>query len=451
MVRTLCIGNSTSDTDNSTTDLAKQNSSGFNRGLVSSVNDSITGDGYWHTSLADVGYTGILELAQKFDCVHFLDQQDINDQTYKLYKELEPLVSVVCERDDMFDDLSSKQAYWHEQFKTNPSICAVPFLASSPDICGAISVPVLAQEQETMKHNMIAGIKNSQCSVCYSEEGSPENYQPRKPKWGELNSFRINESLHWISTLDLQTTDDLQKLSTTYYYRIKCSELDSLDVTKLANSCIHVDIVEDCTQGCLADFLKKCVQASVTEFRLTFSTNTKIVNTELLDMLDNFASVTVKIQLDAVGKANNYIHWGTDFNQVLATVDELKQRGHRVNFVNQISIYNIARLDELLEFSDKVTISTGILSPYNFPDKKQILAVLDKCKQTLAYKTSVFTRSAIDELYKTFYLNHYQRYTSKQSIEQLELFVKYTDSIDETRGSKLRDYIPELDAIRRIK
>lgn len=450
MPRTLCIGNSTSDTDNRTTDLAKQRSSGFNQGLVSSVNDSITGDGYWHTSLADVGYTGILELAQKFDCVHFLDQQDINDQTYKLFQALGPLVSVECERDDMFDHLSSKQRYWHEQFKTNPSICAVPFVATSPNICSAISVPVLAQEHATMKHNMIAGIKNSQCELCYSQEGTPTGYQPRKARWGELNSFRINESLHWISALDLQTTDDLSKLNTVYYYRIKCKELDSLDVTKLANPCIHVDIVDDCTLE-FVDFLKQCVQASITEFRLTFSTNTKIVNTELLDILDNFASVTVKIQLDAVGKANNYIHWGTDFNQVLATVDDLKQRGHRVDFVNQISIYNIARLDELLEFSDQVTESTGILSPYNFPDKKQILAVLDKCKQTLAYKTSVFTRSAIDKLYKDYYVDHYQRYTSKQSIEQLELFVKYTDSIDETRGSKLRDYIPELDAIRRIK
>lgn len=448
MPRTLCIGNQTSDTDSRTTNLAHLKNSS-NLGLVSSVNDSITGDGYWHTSLADVEYKDILELAQKFHCVYFLDQQDINDQTYKLFQELEPLVNVVCERDGMFDHLSSKQAYWHQQFKTNQSICAVPFVATVPDICSAISVPVTAQEQETMKHNMIASIKNSQCQSCYGQEGAPQGFQSRKPKLGELNSVRISQSLDWIRVLDLQTVDDLLKLSTAYYYRIKSQELKSVDVNKLATPHIRVYIVDDCTEE-LFYFLKRCVQARVTQFRLTFSTNTKIINNELIDILDNFTSVTVKIKLDAVGKANNYIHWGTDFDQVLSTVDNLKQRGHKVNFVNQVSIYNITTLDKLLEFSDEVTLSTGILSPYNFPDKKQILEVLDKCKQTKKYKTSVFTQDVIDDLYKSFYVSHYQRYTSKKSTEQLQLLFKYTDSLDQSRGSKLKHYIPQLDAIRRV-
>lgn len=370
MPRTLCIGNQTSDTDSRTTDLAKFNNSS-NLGLVSSVDYSITGDGYWHTSLADVEYTSISELAQKFDCVYFLDQQDINAHTYKLFQELQPLVSVVCERADMFDHLSSNQAYWHKQLQTNPSICVVPFVASGPDICSAISVPVSAQEQETMKHNMIAGIKNTQCESCYSAEGTPQGFQSRKPK--NFDSARLKQSLDWIRTLDLQTVDGLLELNTLYYYRIKSQELNSVDINKLANSHICVDIVDDCTEELLY-FLERCVQAEITQFKLTFSSNE--LNKQLLDILNNFSSVTVETIL-------------------------------------KVSMHNINTLDELLEFSDKISISTGIESPYNFQNKKQILEVLDRCKQTKKYKTCVYTQGAIDALYKNFYVYHYQKYTRR--------------------------------------
>ena len=369
-MQTLCIGNQTSDTDSRTTNLAKLNSS-VNLGLVNSANDCVTVDGYWHTSLADLEYSSMIEFAQKFDCVYFLDQQDINDQTYKLYKELEPLVPVVCERADMFDHIISKRAYWQEQFKTNPSICVMPFVASGPDICGAISVPVSAQEQETMKHNMIAGIKNSQCESCYIAEGTPQGFQVRKPK--NFDSARFTQSLDWIRTLDLQTVDGLLELNTAYYYRIKSQELDSVDVNKLAHPHICVDIVDDCTEELLY-FLERCVQAEITQFKLILSSNEP--NKQLLDILNNFSSVTVETIL-------------------------------------KVSMHNIDTLDELLELSDKISISTGIESPYNFPNKKQILEVLDRCKQTKKYKTCVYTQGAIDALYKNFYVYHYQKYTRR--------------------------------------
>ena len=372
-MQTLCIGNQTSDTDSRTTNLAKLDSS-INLGLVTSVNYSIVGDGYWHTSLADVEYSSMIEFAQKFDRVYFLDQHDVNDQTYKLFQELEPLVNVVCERDGMFDHLSSKQAYWQEQFKTNPSICVMPFVASGPDICSVIKVPVSAQRQETMKHNMIAGIKNSECESCYIAEGTPQGFQSRKPK--NFDSARFTQSLDWIRTLDLQKVDGLLELSTAYYYRIKSQELDSVDINKLANPHICVDIVDDCTEELLY-FLERCVQAEITQFKLTFSSNDKILNKQLLDILNNFSSVTVEIIL-------------------------------------KVSMYNIDTLDELLELNDKIIIGTGIESPYNFPNKKQILEVLDKCKQTKKYKTCVYTQGVIDVLYKNFYVYHYQKYRRVQ-------------------------------------
>ena len=76
--------------------------------------------------------------------------------------------------------------------------------------------------------------------------------------------------------------------------------------------------------------------------------------------------------------------------------------------------------------------------------------MLDKCKETNIYKNVQSVKSIIDSIYKSYYVSYYQRYSNKQNIEQLELFFKYNDSLDESRGSKLKDYIPELDAIRRV-
>lgn len=451
-MRTLCIGNQTHDTDDRTTKLARENNS-KNLGLVTSTTDNLDGDGYWHTSLADIDYTSMLVFAQKFDQVYFLDQQDINDQTYKLFQELASLVSIVCERAGMFDHLRSKQAYWHEQFKTNLSICVKPFITTNNGICSAISVPISEQEHLIMKQNMILGVKNSQCESCYAQEGMPRGFQPRKPQLGEFKSQRVSESLDWIGLLDLQTVDDLSKFRRTYYYRMNCKELNSIDVNQLANPHTRVDIVDDCTAE-FYEFLKTCVEYKITNFGLSFSSNTLDINDSLLDMLDNFSHTIINIKVDAIGKANNYIYWGSEFDKVLETAEHIKQRGHKISFVSKVSIYNIAVLNELLEFFDDSVVSLeieeGILSPYNFTDKKRIIDVLDKCKETNIYKNNETIKRIIDGIYKIYYVSHYQRYNSKQSIEQLELFFKYTDSLDESRGSKLKDYIPELDAIRRV-
>jgi len=239
-----------------------------------------------------------------------------------------------------------------------------------------------------------------------------------------------------------------------YYYRVASNDLNSIDKIRLADPTTLVDIVGDCTAE-FYEFLKTCVQHKITNFGLAFNSNALDMNDSSLDILDNFSNTSIGIKVDAFGKVNNYINWGSEFDKVLETIEHIKQRGHKVSFVSKVSIYNIAVLNELLEFFDNSVVSLeieeGILSPYNFTDKKQIIDVLDKCKETNIYKNNEIIKSVIDVIYKNYYVSHYQKYSSKQSIEQLELFFKYNDSLDESRGSKLKDYLPILDAQRRVK
>ena len=457
-LKILCIGNQTHDTDDRTTKLARENNS-INHGLITDENIVIDSDGYWHTSLADVEYSVMLQLARRFDSVYFFDQDDKSNKTLKLYQELESLASVELETVSMFDNLLDRQHYWHQQFKINSSMCIKPFIApinknNKSEICDVSSYPITQQEHEIIKQNMIEGVKNSHCENCYAEEGMPVGFQSRKPKWGEFNSTRISESLDWIGLLDLHNVNDLFTIDKPYYYRVASDNLNSIDNIRLADPVTRVDIVGDCTAE-FYEFLKTCVQHKITNFGLSFSSNTLDMNDSLLDILDNFSNTNIGIKVDAIGKANNYIYWGSEFDKVLETAEHIKQRGHKVSFVSKVSIYNIAVLNELLEFFNdsgvSLEIEEGILSPYNFTDKKQIINVLDKCKETNIYKNNETIKKVIDGIYKIYYVSHYQRYNSKQSIEQLELFFKYTDSLDESRGSKLKDYIPELDAIRRVK
>lgn len=461
-MRTLCIGNETQDTDDKTTKLAQENNS-INHGLVSSTEIDLTVTGYWHTSLADVEYTAMLQLAKKFDNVYFFDQDDKGDKTLKLYRELKSNMSVQCETAGMFNVLSNKQIYWHQQFKTNPSICVKPFVANNNgDICNAITSPITQKEHETIKQNMIAGVINPQCGICYAQEGNPIGFQSRKPKWGDLNSSRISESLDWIDLLDLQTVDDLFKINRPYYYRITSTNLNSIPEKYLVDNTTFICVTDNnpAETSKFNEFLKRCIHKKTTDFILSFSTNTLDINKSLLTILDNFSQVNIVIKLDAVGKVNDYIHWSSSFDAVLKTIDQLVSAGHRISFFSKVSIYNILVLNELLEFFDSnfshtnitmgIDINANVTSPYNFPDKKRIIDVLDKCKETNTYKNVQTIKSTVDNLYKRYFVSHYQKYNSKQSIEQLDLFFKYSDSIDKARGSKLENYIPELDVIRRF-
>ena len=69
----LCIGNNSENTDRRTHLLASENKT-KNHGLVVNADFVPTAAGYYHTTILDISFGGIVELAKQFDCIIMHDQ-----------------------------------------------------------------------------------------------------------------------------------------------------------------------------------------------------------------------------------------------------------------------------------------------------------------------------------------------------------------------------------------
>ena len=85
-----------------------------------------------------------------------------------------------------------------------------------------------------------------------------------------------------------------------------------------------------------------------------------------------------------------------------------------------------------------------IISPFIFPNHNLVLQSIKKAKNTkIYYDNEQRTKAVIDSLEK--------HYSTKTQIEYKKLsnFFYYNDTLDKARGSKLGDYIPELEECRK--
>lgn len=507
MPRTLCIGNQTSDTDDRTTQLAT-----VNHGLLTDKNYVPSVDGHWHTSLADIDYNSLLKLATRFDTVHFFDQpqedgSNIAAKVYKLYQELLDSVEVTCDNQTMFDI----EKYWKDLFKTNESVCVYPFIMDVQEngtstLCGQTGVTVTDKERETIKKNMLAGIKNKHCDVCHALEGKPDGFETRTLKYGLDNSPRIFESKDWISRLKLRTIEDLPKIDRPYIYDVRPSSMCNIACrtcipyysttidkefknltmpvglervtyrqrdSKSTFNNLSKEHLEDSSTGVYVmggeplimpefiKFLRDCVDRKTTDFDLSFSSNATKISEPLLDILDNFSKVNFSMSLDGIGCVNDYIRWGSNFDKCLENIHRAQARGHTISFISVVSIYNIMSLDKIMEFlSTEFTSSVvqlqpanfqnGIMSPYLYPDSRAVLSVLERCKETSCYNSySRNTSTLIDSIQRSAYYEVYNNTPiSVNKKQSYELFFKFNDMLDASRNSKLADYIPELEQVR---
>ena len=73
LIKILCLGNNDTDTDVRVTSLALQNQT-INHGLVTDAEFIPSAPGYYHTTVLDISFGGIIQLASHFDQVIMLDQ-----------------------------------------------------------------------------------------------------------------------------------------------------------------------------------------------------------------------------------------------------------------------------------------------------------------------------------------------------------------------------------------
>ena len=179
------------------------------------------------------------------------------------------------------------------------------------------------------------------------------------------------------------------------------------------------------------------------------------ISDQLWSLLKEFSQVNFSVSFDGYKKINDYIRWGSDFDAIRANCYRVLDQGHHLAFQSVFSMYNATRMHEVFEFYDKefpqcntlVQPASGIngyLGPWHNPLRKQILESMYRCQQTrVCYNGGRNTSNLVEEVINRVKNNDY-------NAELLAKFFAYNDRIDRARGSRLGDYIPELEQARSL-
>jgi len=496
----LCIGNETEHSDQLVSALATKELT-TNHGLVSSSTFCPTHAGYYHTSIADIAAGAIVQgLVKHFDQIIMLDQ-DVDSyphfksfvNTFRLMIELEKKEF----NTDFRNNTGNKTImYWYNLLNTNKSMCAYPFIGLQNDygwvnLCQKNPKPLTKLESivdwptapgfTPIRNNMIAGIPMpDNCNICYQRE--------------ELSgeSARQFESLEWFIRLRLNSVEDLKSIKNPVYLEVrpsnKCNIMcrmcdgrsshliqkenkkfgfplvsdqyhmqgtvpyDKINFDTLQR--IHWSGGEATVQPEFYAFLKKCIKEKQTSFDLSIGTNGKKISDTLLDLLDQFPSVTFSVSFDGYKKVNDYIRWGTDFDSLRENCYRILEKGHTLAFQTVFSMYNATRIHEIYEFYDQdfpgqnaLVQPAGMfdeyLGPWHHPLRQQVLESMYRCKDTQVYYNSGRnTNNLVDEV-----IDRYNTYDYNPAI--LKQFFHYNDNLDRARNSRAGDYIPELEQARK--
>jgi sulfatase maturation enzyme AslB (radical SAM superfamily) len=499
----LVLGNNDESTDHEVSDLAKHHAT-KNHGLI--TQDTFVPDlpGYYHTTVTDIAWIGLLKLANRFDIIIMLDQpQDqwshwkCMQATCKLMLKLEQLGKHTVFRDNAN---IQKILYWTDLlYSKNSSMCIYPWInfnnaGSDLKLCARdqSTVTTLDKLQDwatdpaytSIRQSMLQGERiPNHCETCYQYE-----------ELG-MESYRQFETLDWITRLQIETVEDLNNITRPFFYEvnhgnhcnIKCRgcqpafsqpiaielkkhniqppmpfsltpemySIDRIDIDTLdTRSSVYFQGGEPTIMPEVHEFMEKCIEKNKTDFFLTMCTNGVKITNEFLDLLGHFPNTNFSFSLDGYDKVNDYWRSGSKWDQVIANAHRVKSLGHSVSINTVPGIYNVTNMHRLFEFLDQELPFSAIYmqvnnlpwqSAYNHPLHELVIESMLKCQQTSIYHSNGKScKTSIDSI-----LHHYSN-SPVCNLKELKDFFNYNDQLDRVRRTRLEDFIPELEAARKF-
>lgn len=493
----LCLGNNSEDTHNQVTKLAHDFNT-VNHGLINTFGFVPAEDGYYHTTVVDLPVGEIIELSQHFDTLIMLDQpyeqwssEKLLFTTYKLFKSLSEIGRSV----DFANNQNIRGFVTTNTLLTeNKSFCIYPWInfvdgEDGIHLCQRSGTRIRNaqwqgnEERAKIKTKMLAGERVPEhCQVCYRYEDLG------------VESYRQFETQEWLNRLQVSTVEDLEKIDRPYYYELRLSNkcnlmcrgcepkyshlieqeakkfhiltsagrnpkkyasIDSIDIPTLTpKSRVYLTGGDPTVIPEVFTFMERCINAGKTDFEFTVSTNAQKISKRLLNLCSHFSSLNFSISIDGYGKVNDYWRWGSEWHKVTNNAKMLQRQGHSISINTVPGIYNVTNLHLLYEYLDQEFPHTTIYlqlnynphqSPYNHPNVELALHSLERCMQTNIYHSNgKSNKTGIDSMY-----NHYKS-NPKFNPQDLAKFFETNDRLDHARGSKLGDYIPELEAVRHL-
>jgi hypothetical protein len=494
-MRILCLGNNTQDTDTRTQVLAKSNNSAC-YGLISELDQPVIEElvlqhGYYHSSVYDITFGRLIELSTQFDQVIVLDQSknqyshpDAFYKTIRVAKEIAKSQTVI-----FLDPTHEHGITFFEDFvNTNKSFCIFPFIEllsnnGNTTVCCRSNTPIVPikdldnfrtnTKYQEIRTKMLAGeLLPEHCSKCYDLENQG------------IVSARMQETVEWCNRLDLNSINDLGKLTNPAYYEVRPSNVCNLQCRmcgpELSNSIAReykkINLISEVPNSEFADFdfikfdqlkklyvaggeptamielydfLDRCIANKQTDFEFVINTNATKFNSRFKQQIKHFSNLQFIVSIDGYNKLNHYIRWPSDWATIIDNVQYLKQHNHIVAFNVTVSIYNVANLAQLLRFFDTTFPATlvhltmagsadNMLSALNYPWNDQVLNDITQVQQLNCYKNDPLLASFVDGI-----VDHY-RNQNRVDLDKLAKFFKFNDTLDQSRNIKLEDYIPAL-------
>ena len=495
MNKILVIGNETRDTHDTVTVLAN-NTDSTNYGLITDSNFVPINDGYYHTTVVDLSPGDIANLAKYFDTVMMLDQ---DPGSYPHFKSLITTVRLMYDLElnginTVYKNNASakKLLYWRNFLKENKSFCFYPFAALIKDkefahLCEKSHLPLakINNTEEWQTDSKFSDIRNKMvngtlipehCNNCYVREANGQE------------SMRQFETLEWANRIGATSVDDFVNIKKPLYYEIRpsnkcnimcrtCDDLHShliekeykkIGITlssikdKYQNTpfnqidfesvqAIYVGGGEPTIMSEFYDFLQKCISVGRTDFDLNIGTNGLKFSDKIIKLLDHFNNVCFSVSFDGYKKINDYIRWRSDFDTIVRNTHMLQERGHKIGLQTVFSMYNLTRIHEIFEFYDReFPGSSSLVNFANGPDKFEpdnhpcpdlVVESMKRCQQTKVYYANGRSLKSMVDLT----LKHYSNPDYKVNVDHLRHFYNFNSKLDQSRGSKLVDYIPELE------
>ena len=380
--------------------------------------------------------------------------------------------------------------------KQNKSFCILPFIHLHVNERNTVKLCCFADDQigtkqynedfdfdtdpdfQAVRERMLAGERIPHCKNCYQYED------------GGSSSTRTRDSAEWFERL--KWTDETDVKPNLVYYDIRndnicnlscrmCNPQSSSQIAKEYkklnwtwfmgdtvqtnfgfNNVVNLDTVlsiqvaggEPSLMPEFRKFLERAIAAGRTDIAIRMNTNATNLNRDYRELLGHFSNLDIICSIDGYDQVNRYIRWPADWSTLVENIKELHKITSRVAFNVTVSIWNISRLSELIEFFEQKFPTSHVLlnqvmypinqRPTTFPFKELAIADLNKLTNSKFYKDDLGGfRSKVD-----YYIKEMQ--SSQLDLDALHNFFTYNDNLDRVRNVKLADYIPELEQARSL-
>jgi sulfatase maturation enzyme AslB (radical SAM superfamily) len=455
--------------------------------------------GYYHTSVLDMQYADLIDIGSTFDCVMVLDQP--RDQWSHVTVVTTTVSAARALREhtrvEFLDpELEKITGFFEQLVEDNPSFCLLPFMEQhvrNGDMLLCCRSPVVINTLDNftdwatdpgyvdVRQKMLSGEQIKHCEHCYQREAQG------------IVSLRKYTTVEWANRLGLTCLDQVSQFDNPISYDVRPSNVCNLqcrtcepNYSQLINrEYIELNFVQDTIRyqpfdfdvidfenlhkvyvaggeptamAEFYEFLDRCIDNNKTNFELIINTNATKLNSRLKRQLSHFNNVKLVVSIDGHQEVNQYIRWPSEWSVIVDNLRWLQQQqAIKVTFNVTFSIYNVVKLHKLLDWLDQefpeffvacesattpAFLNTDTLSPYRFPDSQLALERLGAIQQLRSYHNHPILASFVDAL-----IAHY-RANPVVDNNKLRSFFEFNDQLDQSRGVRLVDYIPELEAQR---